>query len=233
MKSGSDAALAGVEDRIGHTFVRRDLIRTALTHASVASSARDSYQRFEFLGDRVLGLVITEMLLEMYPKATEGELSHRLAELVRKETCAEVATTLNLGSGVAFGGGRAQKMSLLTINVLGDVCEAVIGAIYLDGGLDAARRFIAANWHDRILAWPGAHRNAKVTLQEWAQSKGLRVPDYTIVAKSGPDHEPHFEVEVIVEKRAPARGAGRTRREAEQSAAAALLLREGVWTAEK
>lgn len=233
MKSGSDAALAGVEDRIGHTFVRRDLIRTALTHASAASSARDSYQRFEFLGDRVLGLVITETLLEMYPKATEGELSHRLAELVRKETCAEVATTLDLGGGVAFGGGRAQKMSLLTINVLGDVCEAVIGAIYLDGGLDAARRFIAANWHDRILAWPGSHRNAKVTLQEWAQSKGLRVPDYTIASKSGPDHEPHFEVEVIVEKLAPARGAGRTRREAEQSAAGALLLREGVWTEEK
>jgi ribonuclease-3 len=140
---------------------------------------------------------------------------------------------LDLGGGIKFGGGRAQRMSLVTINVLGDVCEAVIGAVYLDGGLEAARRFIAVNWHDRILAWPGSRRNPKVTLQEWAQSKGLQVPDYDIVAKSGPDHEPHFEVEVIVETLVPTRGTGRTRREAEQSAAAALLVREGVWTREK
>jgi ribonuclease-3 len=233
MTSGGDAAFAAVERRIGHGFENRDLLRTALTHASASSKDRSSYQRFEFLGDRVLGLVISEMLIEMYPKATEGEMSDRLAELVRKETCAEVATALDLGGGIKFGGGRAQRTSLVTINVLGDVCEAVIGAVYLDGGLEAARRFIAVNWHDRILAWPGSHRNAKVTLQEWAQSKGLQVPDYDIVAKSGPDHEPHFEVEVIVETLVPTRGTGRTRREAEQSAAAALLVREGVWTREK
>ena len=233
MTPGGDAALAAVEPRIGHTFADRDLLRTALTHASASSKDRSSYQRFEFLGDRVLGLVISEMLLEMYPKANEGELSHRLAELVRKEACAEVATALDLGGGIKFGGGRAQRMSLVTINVLGDVCEAVIGAIFLDGGLEAARRFIAANWHDRILAWPGSHRNAKVTLQEWAQSKGLQVPDYEIVAKSGPDHEPHFEVEASVQTLAPTRGAGRTRREAEQAAAAALLVRERVWTPDK
>jgi ribonuclease III len=233
MKSGSDAALAAVERRIGYTFDKSALLRTALTHASAASPSRGSYQRFEFLGDRVLGLVISEMLIEMYPRATEGELSHRLAELVRKEACAEVAAKLDLGGGVTFGGSRAQRTSLLTINVLGDVCEAVIGAIYLDGGLEAARTFIGDNWREKILAWPGLHRNAKVTLQEWAQSKGMPVPDYSIVAKSGPDHEPHFEVEAIVETLAPARGAGRTRREAEQAAAGALLLREGVWKAEE
>ena len=230
MKPGGGAALGELERRIGHAFTNRELILTALTHASAASPARANYQRLEFLGDRVLGLIVTEMLLEAYPKAPEGELSRRLAELVRKETCAEVAVALDLGGALMFGGGKAQRSTLQTLNVLGDVCEAVIGAIYLDGGLDAIREFIAANWRDKMVAWAGPNRNGKATLQEWAQSKGLRVPTYTIAAKMGPDHEPHFEVEVTVETLAPARGDGRTRREAEQAAAGALLRREGVWT---
>ena len=232
MRPGADARIADVERRIGHRFENRELILTALTHASAAAAARDNYQRLEFLGDRVLGLIVTEMLLAAYPAAAEGELSHRLAELVRKETCAEVAVGLALGDALTFGGGRAQKSSLQTINVLGDVCEAVIGAVYLDGGLEAARRFIAGNWQGRMLAPTGPNRNAKATLQEWAQGKALGVPAYAIAAKSGPDHEPRFEVEVAVETLAPARGEGRTRREAEQAAAGALLIREGIWKVE-
>ncbi len=229
MKAGRDEALGPLEQRLGHRFKNRELILTALTHASAAST-RDTYQRLEFLGDRVLGLIITEMLLKAYPEAAEGDLSRRLAELVRKEACAEVAAALDMGGSLRFGGGKAQRAALLTTNVLADVCEAVIAAVYLDGGINAARKFISANWKEKLLAAPGPHDNAKAALQEWAQSKGLGVPDYTITAKSGPDHEPHFDVETKVGALRPARGAGRTRREAEQAAAGVLLKREGVWT---
>lgn len=231
MKPAGDAALAALERRLGHDFHNRNLLLTALTHASAAATAHETYQRLEFLGDRVLGLVITEMLIAAFPKAPEGELSRRLAELVRKEACAEVATALDFGSAVRFGGGKTQRATLLTTNVLGDVCEAVIAAIYQDGGLDAARKFIADNWRIKLLADAAPNQNAKAALQEWAQARGLGVPEYAIRAKSGPDHDPHFEVETKVGTLTPARGDGRTRREAEQAAAGALLAREGVWKA--
>lgn len=231
--NSASGELTSVEERIGYAFRDRAHLATALTHSSASSETRQSYQRFEFLGDRVLGLVIAGMLLEAYPKAPEGELSRRLAELVRKETCADVAAELSLGSALRSAGGKAQRNAILTLNVLGDLCEAVIGAIYLDGGLDPAASFIARNWRERMLAAPGPHRNPKVTLQEWAQSKGYDVPSYTITNKIGPDHEPKFEVEVVVAALAPARGEGRTRRDAEQAAAATLLRREGVWKDER
>lgn len=231
MKAAGEAALASIERRLGYDFDRRELLLTALTHASAATPARDTYQRLEFLGDRVLGLVVTEMLLQAFPEAPEGELSLRLADLVRKEACAEVASALNLGEGLRFGGGKAQRTALLTTNVLGDVCEAVIGAIYQDGGLEAARTFIAANWRERIEAGGLPTQNAKAALQEWAQGNGLGVPVYLIAGKSGPDHEPRFDVEARVGSLPSASGVGRTRREAEQAAAAALLVREHVWAA--
>lgn len=227
MKAATDAAL---ERRLAYRFADRDLLATALTHASAATPAHNTYQRLEFLGDRVLGLVVTEMLLKAFPNAPEGELSLRLAELVRKEACAEVAVALDLGGGLRFGGGKAQRAALLTTNVLGDVCEAVIGAIFQDGGLDAARTFIAANWRDKLSAVSLPSQNAKAALQEWAQAEGLGVPSYAITSKSGPDHDPRFDVEARVGTMPPARGEGRTRREAEQVAATALLLRERVWS---
>lgn len=228
MKPGEETQ-AALQQRIGYVFRNRDLLRTALTHGSAASATRASYQRFEFLGDRVLGLVVAEMLIGEYPKAAEGELSHRLGELVRKETCAEVATAIDLGGAIRLGGSRSPRTSLLTINVLGDACEALIGAIYLDSGLEAAQKFITDNWRERMRTSPGQRRNPKAALQEWAQSKGLPVPSYAILARTGPDHEPMFEVEAKVTTLAPSRGAGRTRREAEYAAAGALLIRERVW----
>jgi ribonuclease-3 len=228
MRTAGDAAVAPLERRLGYRFKNRDVILTALTHSSPAAG-RATYQRQEFLGDRVLGLAIAEMLLAAYPKASEGDLSRRLADLVRKETCAEVAIAVDLGSALRFANGRTPRASLLTTNVLGDACEAVIAAIYEDGGLDAARTFIAANWSDKLtVSLTG--RNAKAALQEWAQGKGLDVPSYSISAKSGPDHDPRFDVEARVDTLTPARGVGKTRREAEQAAAAALLTREGVWS---
>jgi ribonuclease-3 len=225
-------AAAALEQRIGYAFANRDLLLTALTHSSAVSDATASYQRLEFLGDRVLALIISEMLIEAFPRAPEGELAQRLAALVRNEACAEVARGLDLGEAIRLGGGEAQSGGRRKAAILGDACEAVIGAIYLDGGLEPARRFIVDNWRARMLAATNIVRDAKTTLQEWAQGRGLAAPAYAIVARSGPDHAPRFEVEVNVAGLPPRRGQGRTRREAEQEAAAAALLGEGVWNAD-
>jgi ribonuclease-3 len=230
MRAAADGGLAALEKRLHYRFKNRELIRTALTHSS-SSGTRVNYQRHEFLGDRVLGLVIAEMLLTAYPTAPEGDLSRRLAELVRRETCADVAAAIDLGSALRFANGRTSRAALLTTNVMGDACEALIAALYEDGGLEAARKFIATHWSQRLNAAALSGRNAKAALQEWAQGRGLDVPAYSIAGKSGPDHDPRFEVEVRVADLAAARGEGRTRREAEQAAAALLLTREGVWSA--
>lgn len=227
-KSGS-AAIEALEARLGHQFADRKLLETALTHASAASGGRASYQRLEFLGDRVLGLAVSEMLIEAFPKATEGELAQRLTALVRNESCAEVAMALDVGAAIRLGIGEAQSGGRTRAAILGDVCEALIGAIHLDGGIDAARRFVWANWEARMQAWRGTMRDAKTTLQEWAQGKGIGTPAYEIVGKHGPDHAPVFDIEVTIGSLAPQRGEGKTRRDAEQLAAAAVLVREGVW----
>jgi ribonuclease-3 len=229
MKKGGTAAIEALEARLGHRFADRKLLETALTHASAASGGRASYQRLEFLGDRVLALAVSEMLLETFPKAAEGELAQRLTALVRNESCAEVAMALDVGAAIRLGIGEAQSGGRTRAAILGDVCEALIGAIHLDGGVDAARTFVRANWEARMRAWRGTMRDAKTTLQEWAQGKGIGTPAYAIVARQGPDHAPVFGIEVTVGALAPQRGEGRTRREAEQLAAAAVLMREGVW----
>jgi ribonuclease-3 len=231
MKKGGDAAVLALEGRLGHEFSDRALLLTALTHASAASSAAGSYQRLEFLGDRVLALAISGMLLAAFPLASEGELAQRLTNLVRNEACADVALALDLGEAIRLGGGEAQSGGRRKAAILGDVCEAVIGALYLDGGLDVAARFIAENWRERMLSAKTIVRDAKTTLQEWAQGRGLPAPSYRIIGRSGPDHAPRFEVEVSIDKEGESRGEGRTRREAEQNAAAAVLAREGVWKA--
>jgi ribonuclease III len=227
------AHLDALERRTDYRFNDRSLLKTALTHASAVGDARvaagETYQRLEFLGDRVLGLVVAGMLLDAFPEATEGELSSRLAELVRKETCADVAVALDMGAAVIFGGNRVQQRALLTVNVLGDVCEALIAAVYLDGGFEAAQRFVADNWRDRMLEAPVGGRNAKSALQEWAQALGHGTPTYEIAERSGPDHAPTFVISVKIGTLPPGLGEGRNRREAEQAAATAVLLREGVW----
>jgi ribonuclease III len=227
-----DGAAAALEQRIGYTFGNRDLLATALTHSSAVIDAMASYQRLEFLGDRVLALVISEMLIEAFPRAAEGELAQRLTALVRNEACAEVARALDLGEAIRLGGGEAQSGGRRKAAILGDACEAVIGAIYLDGGLEPARRFVVDNWRAKMVAATRIVRDAKTTLQEWAQGKGLAAPSYVIVGRSGPDHAPRFEVEVNVTGLPPRRGQGRTRREAEQESAAAALIGEGIWNAD-
>ena len=235
MKPGGDAAIAALERRIGHQFINRELLLVALTHASAigisTAPVKTSYQRLEFLGDRVLALIVAEMLFKAFPRATEGELAQRLTGLVRNETCAEVALDLDLGHAIRLGGGEAQSGGRRNAAILGDVCEAVIGALYIDGGIETARQFIVANWRKRMLGWQEPPRDAKTTLQEWAQARGLPTPTYSIVGRTGPDHAPEFSIEVAVDSFEPVRGQGRSRRDAEQAAAADLLRREGVWSA--
>jgi ribonuclease-3 len=230
------AALAEFQRAIGYDFKDGGLLTTALTHSSAVAAgictARGTYERLEFLGDRVLGLVVAEMLLTEFPDAAEGELSPRLARLVRKETCAEVAAELGLGEMLITGGGKLQRRALQTRNVLGDACEALIAAIFLDGGMAAARGFIMSRWRERMLNLRGAKQDAKTALQEWAQRLGKGTPTYALVDRRGPDHASTFAVSVTVAKVEPAVGEGRSRRDAEQAAATAVLYREGVWEPE-
>jgi len=220
-----------LEKTLGHAFANKDLLVRALTHASAinGSDAGKTYQQLEFLGDRVLGLVVADLLLECFPDAPEGNLSRRLSRLVSRDACAEVAGDMELGKYLRVGGGR-RGQSPATPGVLADVCEAVIAAVYRDGGLPAARAVIERYWLPRIETMSGPLRDAKTALQEWAHQRGAATPDYAEISRSGPDHAPEFEIEVSVGDMAPGRGRGRSKREAEQEAASAVLRREGVWS---
>ncbi len=220
-----------LEERIGYRFADGALLECALTHISALKGARNragSYQRLEFLGDHVLGLVISDMLYRSYPKADEGELSRRLADLVRKETCAEIARTIDLGPAIRVGSSEANAGARSRLAILADVCEAVIGAVYLDGGYKAAEELVERLWQVRMQATAQPLRDPKTVLQEWAQARGLPTPVYREVARSGPDHDPEFRVAVQLPAFAPAEGLGRSKRAAEQAAASAMLVREGV-----
>jgi len=220
--------LARLTARLGHEFHDATLLRCALTHASATRGpARDqiSYERLEFLGDRVLGLVIARLLFQRFPAEPEGDLARRLAALVRKETLAEVAGQIALGRYIDFGPGEIDGSSAENPSVLADACEAVIGALYLDGGLTAAERFVVPYWTPYLEAEHRPPQDAKTALQEWAQSRALPLPSYHEIAREGPPHEPLFTVEVRVEGQHPATAQGRTKRIAEQAAAESLLAR--------
>lgn len=231
-----DKALASLQDRIGHEFADVPLLLRALTHSSAVGESvldqRATYERLEFLGDRVLALVIAEMLFMAFPQSAEGDLARRLTALVRNETCAEIARELELGAVLRLGGGEAHSGGRSKATILGDVCEALIGALYLDAGIDKTRRFIEAHWSGRMLSSSAPLRDAKTTLQEWAQGRKLPTPTYQIIDRSGPEHQPRFVVAATVSGLEPETGSGGSRREAEQNAAAALLFREGVWRGE-
>jgi ribonuclease III len=230
-KAGARAAAAALEARIGHKFADPTLLATAFTHVSALKPARkrgDSYQRLEFLGDHVLGLIVSDMLYRAFPNANEGELSKRLADLVRKETCADVATSLALVDDIKLGAVGAGAGARLRKSVLGDICEAVIGAIFLDGGYAAAAQFVERNWTERMRTPRQPLRDPKTVLQEWAQGKGLPTPVYREVERTGPHHDPQFRVAVDLPGLAPAEGVGGSKRAAEKVAASVMIAREGV-----
>jgi ribonuclease-3 len=222
---------AEFEKRIGYRFKDTALLEQALTHISALAGPRNragSYQRLEFLGDHVLGLVISDMLYRTFPKADEGEMSRRLADLVRKEACADVARSIDLGVAIRLGASESNAGGRSRTAILADVCESLVGAVFLDGGYQAAEELITRLWDQRMRAPARPLRDAKTVLQEWAQARGLPTPSYREVERKGPDHNPEFRVTVELPNRTPAEGLGRSKRAAEQAAAAAMLTREGV-----
>lgn len=224
-------ALLTLETRLGYEFADETLLIHALTHISVLPNERSrlaSYQRLEFLGDRVLGLVVSAMLYAAFPTAEEGELSRRLAQLVRKETCVDVALDWGLASHLQLGDSEAQSGGHAKPAILADACEAVIGAVFLDGGIAPATALVTASWEPRMRSPDRPLRDPKTTLQEWAQGLGRAVPVYREVKREGPDHAPAFTIAVDVEGFAAGLGAGSSKRTAEQSAAAAFITREGI-----
>ncbi|MGE0501376.1 MAG: ribonuclease III [Rhizobiaceae bacterium] len=227
-----EALAAALADRIGHVFADGRLAETALTHSSAAGT-RTSNERLEFLGDRVLGLIVTDLLYQMHPDAPQGELAVRFSQLVSGDTCAAIASEIGIDAlvrvdaGLRANGGRKAK------NVLGDAMEALVAAVYLDGGMEAARAAVLRLWEPRARMLDRPPRDAKTELQEWAVRFDGARPVYTIEGREGPDHEPVFTVRVSVEGFAPAEASGKSKQAAERAAAAALLAREGVWAEEE
>jgi ribonuclease-3 len=219
------AELKAFEGRLGHHFAKPDLLMRAVTHASIGTATRPDNQRLEFLGDRVLGLVMAEALLNADTGAREGQLAPRFNALVRKESCAAVAREIGLGDVLKLGrsemltGGRRKEA------LLGDAMEAVIAAVYLDAGFEAARTMVLRLWGNRIAGVETDARDPKTALQEWAQARGMPPPAYVEAARSGPDHQPLFTVSVQLESGEKAEAQAGSKRIAEQQAARALLTR--------
>lgn len=218
------AELRVFSDRLGHEFARPELLLRALTHGSISTVTRPDNQRLEFLGDRVLGLTMAEALFSADHAATEGQLAPRYNALVKGETCAAIARTIGLGEMLKLGrsemlsGGRRKEA------LLADAMEAVIAAIYLDAGYEAARAVILRLWAQRLANVQDDARDAKTALQEWAQAQGMTPPRYVQTARSGPDHAPEFEITVRLDDGREAMASGKgTKRSIEQAAAAALL----------
>ncbi|WP_336814462.1 ribonuclease III [Bosea sp. MMO-172] len=220
---------ARLEAVLEHRFADQSLLATALTHMSAEDSRLASYQRLEFLGDRVLGLSVAELLFRQFPQSEEGNLSRRLADLVRKETCAEVALGWNLGQFMRLGEGEILGGARKNKAILADACEAIIGAVFIDGGYEAARALVERAFGERMLKPVRPLRDAKTALQEWAQGRGYPTPTYSERGRSGPDHAPVFVVAAKISGLADAEARGPSKRLAEQAAAETFLRREGLW----
>jgi ribonuclease-3 len=224
------AAVAELQGRLGHDFHDQAVFERALTHASVGdggkAKGRDN-ERLEFLGDRVLGLLTAERLIELDPNASEGDLAPRLNALVNRQTCARVGRRMEIGPALRLSGSESKAGGRDKDSILAGAVEAIIAALYLDGGLDAARTVFLRYWADEFdnLGAPRP-KDAKTWLQEWAQGRGRPLPAYAVVSREGPDHAPRFRVEVKVEGFEPATGEGASRQAAEKAAAQALLDRE-------
>ena len=230
-KADGEPDWAQLEAAIGHTFTDRDRLIRALTHASaqVSRGKKGDYERLEFLGDRVLGLCVAEMLFTTFRDATEGELSVRFNQLVSAEACASVADEMELHRYIRTGSDVKKITAKNMLNVRADVVESLIAAIYLEAGLEAARSFILKYWKGRAAHADGARRDAKTELQEWTHARFGKPPIYKVADRSGPDHDPRFTVIVEIPGLKPELGIDRSKRAAEQVAATKILEREGVW----
>ena len=217
--------LKAFQTRLGHEFTDPALLVRAVTHSSMSSPTRDDNQRLEFLGDRVLGLVMAEALLEHDRGASEGQLAPRFNALVRKETCAEVAREIDIGAVLKLGRSEMLSGGRRKLALLGDAMEAVIAAVYRDAGFDAAKALVLRLWGHRITSVKEDARDAKSALQEWAQARGLHPPEYLEKARSGPDHAPQFTIEARLSSGEAEVAMAGSKRQAEQAAAKALMAR--------
>ena len=214
-----------LKNALGYEFTSSVVLDQALTHRSLAKTPQASYERLEFLGDRILGYVIADLLLDAFPNEQEGALAKRHADLVRRETLAEIAQEAGLGGHIIMSRGEVDAGGRENQAILSDVCEALIAAIYRDGGIQPARRFIKLYWDQRVRAPSAPPEDAKTKLQEWAQGRGLPLPVYEVVEREGPDHAPIFTVRVSVKGEETVDGVGASKRAAERAAAETLLER--------
>nr|WP_255599285.1 ribonuclease III [Hasllibacter sp. MH4015] len=214
-------------ERLGHHFDDPALLSRALTHSSLSSPTRGDNQRLEFLGDRVLGLVMAEAVLAADERASEGQLAPRFNALVRKETCADVARQIDLGAAMRLGKSEMSAGGRRRVALLGDAMEAVIAAVYLDAGFVAARDLVLRLWGERIVSVEEDARDAKTALQEWAQARRMAPPRYEEVSRTGPDHAPVFRIRVSLDTGETAEAEAKAKRQAEQEAARDLLTRLG------
>lgn len=210
-------SLENLEKILSHTFSDKELIKTALTHSSVGGPT--NYERLEFLGDRVLGLVIAELLYVRFPEEQEGDLAKRLAALVQGSFLALISREINLGAFIDFSDAEAQSGGSENDNILADVFESVIGALYLEAGFAKCAGLIAKLWDGKLELMITPPQHPKTQLQEWAQSQGLPLPAYDIKSQSGPDHAPMFEIQVTVKGYEPLSAEGKSRQLAEKMAA--------------
>ncbi len=214
-----------LEAALGHTFTKPERLEQALTHSSAVGDRVQSNERLEFLGDRVLGLVVAEMLYQRFRVEEEGDLGYRFTALVRREALARVARELDLGNHIVMSDGERETGGGEKEGVLANACEAVIAAIYLDGGFQPAEAFVKRYWAELVIETPEPQKDPKTALQEWAQAAGRPLPAYNVVGRDGPDHAPTFTVEVTLSGEKSAQGTGNAKRAAEQAAALALLER--------
>lgn len=222
--------LKALETMLGYRFKGRELLERALTHASARSDLAKGgdNERLEFLGDRVLGLVVAELLLELDPAASEGALARRFNRLVRKETCAKVGRALGLGPLLVLSASEGENGGRDKDTILADATEALLAALFLEAGFSVARDVARKLWLPHAAELPESVADAKSMLQEWSQGLGLALPRYIEVSREGPDHAPIFTTEVQITGKKPALGSGASKRAAEQAAATAMLVREGL-----
>lgn len=213
--------ITDLEEKIGYSFRTPDLLRTALTHSSRGEA--ENYERLEFLGDRVLGLVIADLLYQSFPEEKEGDLAKRLASLVQGKTLAQLSARISLGSFILFSDAEAAAGGAQNDHILADVFESVIGALYVDGGFAPCQDLIITHWQEILHTMKEPPQHPKTAIQEWAQSQGLPLPAYEIASQSGPDHAPVFEIALNLKGHPPITASGKSRAEAEKNAAAAFL----------
>jgi len=207
-------SIEDLQKKIGYNFKDPNLLKIAMTHSSTGE--QDNYERLEFLGDRVLGLVIASLLFNKFPSENEGDLAKRLASLVQGQTLADLSSRLSLGDYIFFSSAEAASGGAENDHILADVFEALIGALYIDSGYSECSKLIETHWQDVLYTMQSPPQHPKTAIQEWAQGKNLPLPSYDIISQSGPDHAPMFEVQLNIKGHPPISATGRSRAEAEK-----------------